>query len=246
MKKLRIFLAYAFCFFLLTSLVRSSTTCSVPPHNNTTSGDNTYGPSICSQAMIHQFWTHFNFDKEDWDDGFGYNDPCNINLPLARTFNALYLLAYSAEDYAKTTNDFSGNALRWAYPYAASNIDELDARCGDGTANATSYSGAFVDDRVVLHMPFFYDLSVAERAGTILHESRHQAGKSHNGGRKCPRGVSCDTNWNYEGANMYHVLYLWWFAVDGTRTTTAMKNLARNRARIVHNTAFNTNPGYSI
>ena len=221
-------------------------TCTVPSHNNNLSGDAFYGASTCSQAYIDQFWSHFDFDQGDWDDGFGYEDPCNINRPLARTFNALYLMAYSAEDYAKNTGDFSGNALRWAYPYCATKADELDARCGNGSAFATSITGAAVDDRIELYLGFFYELSVSERAGTILHESRHQDGNSHNGGSGCPRKTSCDTNWAYEGANMYHVLYLWWFAVDGTRTTSAMKNLARSRARTVHNTAFNTNPGFNI
>jgi hypothetical protein len=236
----------AFLSLALVTVPSFAATCTIPAHNNATSGDNFYRPSTCNQAMSDQFWDHFDFDRDDWDNGFGYEDVCNVDRPLLRTYNALYLLAYSAEDYAKNTGDFSGNALRWAYPYSATVTDELDARCGDGSANATSFTGAFVDDRVELYLGFFYGLSVAERAGTIVHESRHQGGKNHNGGSGCPRGRSCDTNWAYHGANMFHVLYLWWFAVDGTRTTTAMRDLARNRARIVHNTAFNTNPGFSI
>ena len=231
----------AIIIIVIAQIQATAETCTVPSHNNNTSGDNFYGAWTCSQVYIDQFWYHFDFDKGDWDDGFGYDDPCNLSLPLAKTFNALYLLAYSAEDYARRTDDFSGNALRWAYPYCATVARQLDARCGDGSAFASSSSGG-----IKLFLGFFYTLSVSERAGTIVHESRHQGGKSHNGGTGCPRGVSCDTNWAYEGANMFHVLYLWWFAVDGTRTTTAMKNLARNRATAVHNSAFNTNPGFNI
>lgn len=245
----RSFLTVSICLFLgvfcRTRECRSDT-CTVPSHNNETSGDSFYAPFTCTQVMIDQFWNHFDFDKGDWDDGFGYHDACNEDLPLARTFNALYLLAYSAEDYAKSTSDFSGNALRWAYPYSATQTDELDARCGDGSAFSTSFTGLFVNDRVELYLGFFYNQPVSQRAGTIVHEARHQGGKSHNGGSGCPRGTSCDTSWSYAGANMYHVLYLWWFAVDGTRTTTAMRDLARTRAQVVHNTAFNVNPGFSI
>jgi hypothetical protein len=224
--------------------------CFYQPGDNNDSGDNFYISSVCNQAFIDQFWNHFNFDKGDWDEGFGYDDPCNVNQPLARTFNALYLLAYSAEDYARSTSDFSGNALRWAYPFSATAIDELDGRCGSGDKNvgprATTYTGFFADDRTVLKWPFFYSEVVVQRSGTIVHEARHADGKGHNGGSGCPRGTSCDTNWDYQGANMFQVLYLWWFRVDGTRTTTAMKNWARLEAQNIIDRGFNTNPGFVI
>jgi hypothetical protein len=237
---------------LLFASVASADTCFYQPGNNNDSGDSFYIGSICEQRFIDQFWDHFDFDKGDWDDGFGFWDPCNVNKPLARTFNALYLLAYSAEDYALSTGDFSGNALRWGYPYSATKIDELDGRCGSGDKNsgprATTYWGGwiFVDDRTVLKWPFFYNETVVERAGTIVHESRHAAGKGHNGGSGCPRGTSCDSNWDYMGANAYHVLYLWWFYVDGTRTTTAMRNSAGCEAQRVADRGFNTSPGFTI
>lgn len=200
MKKLLIAIAAVLllCFTASPALADS---CKYQPENNNDSGDNFYISSACNQTYINQFWNHFDFDKGDWDEGFGYEAACDVNRPLARTFNSLYLLAYSAEDYAKSTSDFSGNALRWGYPYAATHIDELDGRCGSGDKNsgarATTYTGAFADDRTVLKWPFFYGEVVVERAGTILHESRHAAGKSHNGGSGCPRKGSCDTNWAY-------------------------------------------------
>jgi hypothetical protein len=225
-------------------------TCVYQPGDNNDSGDNSYISSVCQQKYIDQFWEHFDFDKDDWDDGFGYDAACNVNQPLARTFNALYLLAYSAEDYARSTSDFSGNALRWGYPYSATRIDELDGRCGSGDKTsgprATTYRGPFTNDRTVLKWPFFYGEVVVQRAATILHEARHAGGKSHNGGSDCPREASCDTSWGYEGANMYQVLYLWWFRVDGTRTTTAMKNWAKTEAQNIIDRGFNTNPGYVI
>lgn len=249
MKKLLLLLVTIFAIFFTQSTALAAT-CSYQPENNNDSGDNFYIGSVCNQASIKQFWNHFDFDKEDWDDGFGYEAACDVNRPLARTFNSLYLLAYSALDYAKSTSDFSGNALRWGYPYAATHIDELDGRCGSGNKNsgprATTYWGAGVDDRTVLKWPFFYNEVVVERAGTILHESRHAAGKSHDGGTGCPRTTSCDSSWNYKGANMYQVLYNWWFYVDGTRTTSGMKNYAKLEAQKIIDKGFNVNPGYVI
>ncbi len=236
---------------LVTALtaVSYADTCYYMPGNNNTSGDNFYRSRMCTQPMVDQFWDHFDFDKGDWDHGFGYHDACNVNKPLARTFNALWLLAYSSENYARSTGDYSGNALRWGYPYSASNIDELDGRCGNGTTSgtvATTYWG-WQDNRTVLKWPFFYGQSVVERAGSIVHEARHAAWwNSHNGGSGCPRGSSCDKRWSDMRANSYEVLYLWWFYVDGVRTTTGMRNFARQRGQTVIDTGFNTNPGYVI
>jgi hypothetical protein len=223
--------------------------CYWAPGDNDDSGDNFYGYHTCKQKYINQFWNHFDFDKGDWDNGFGFEAACDLNRPLARTFNALYLLAFSAEDYAKNPRDFSGNALRWGYPYSATMIDELDAECGTGNPatgfRALTYTG-FQDNRTVLQWPFFYGEIVIERAGTIVHEARHAGGREHNGGSHCPRLLSCDTNWGYEGANMYQALYLWWFYVAGTRTTTGMKDYARQEAQRIIDRAFVTNPGYVI
>lgn len=233
---------------LVTSAVAD--TCQYQPGNNNDSGDTFYRQFTCNQTYINQFWSHFDFDKDDWDNGFGYEAACDINRPLNRTFNALYLLAYSAQDFAKKTTDFSGNALRWGYPYSATKIDELDGRCGSGNKNtgprATTYWGPFVDDRTVLQWPFFYGENVVQRAGTIVHEARHADGKGHNGGTGCPRKASCDTSWGYQGANMYQVLYLWWFRLDGTRTTSAMRNFAKLEAQNIIDRGFNVNPGFII
>lgn len=234
----------------LVSLTARADTCFYQPGNNNTTGDTFYGAFTCNQTYIDQFWNHFDFDKGDWDDGFGYEAACDINRPLARTFNALYLLAYSAEDYAKNTHDFSGNALRWAYPYAATHIDELDGRCGSGKKDkgdrALTWWEFGSDNRTELYWPFFYGESVVQRAGTILHESRHAAGKPHDTTPFCPRQAGCDSSWSYKGANMYQVLYLWWFRVDGTRTTQAMRDLARTEAQNIINSGFTTNPGFVI
>lgn len=224
----------------------SQQTCSIPPHDNVADGSSFYASGLCNQARVDHWWSVLDMRKSDWDSGFGYNDPCNLDRPLARTFAALYLLTYSAEDYATNTGDYSGNALRWAYPYTANNTGRLQALCFKPGSNPGDWAGWAYGNRVELYIPYFYNFDVVTRAGTLLHEARHNGGKSHNGGSGCPRAASCDTNWAFEGSNMYEVLYLWWFAVDGTRTTSAIRNMARNRARSVHNNAFNTNPGFNI
>lgn len=324
-------------------------TCTNPPFNNTTSGDSLYGPRICDQAFIDWAWDAHDFDKGDWDDGFGFDAPCDINLPLARTFNAIWVLNYSAVDYWNDGYTFSdrfppgsvvtaiarkpdqidlfvvgndggiystwwdggwhdwfrigpeaanfpnGNTvtalarhpdhidlfvvghdggiysawwnpndgwetnhnwfrigqqhsiLNWACRYVWTQIDELDAACGDGPVARTTQG---IDDYTELYIPFFYQRDVAERAGTLVHEARHMGGKSHDAnfppGSALGSGDQGDSSWGYNGAWMYQALCLWWFAVAGTRTTPALRDSAKTRANLIINNAFATHPGFTI
>jgi len=221
--------------------------CTYTVGNNTTSGDAALSSTACRQDMINYFWNGYDFDKDDWDNGFGYEAACDINKPLARTFNALVALHYSAPSPATSSSDYSGNILRWGGNYAMNNIDELDGRCGDGSARATTRTGGlFVDEWTQLYMPFFYSENVIQRAGTILHESRHAGGKGHNGGSSCPRGSSCDSNWSYSGGNQYQALWLWWFRVEGRGWTSAMSQQAKDEANYVISTGFVTTPPYFV
>lgn len=104
-------------------------------------GDNFYGASICNQTYIDYFWNTYGFsgNKDYWEDAY------NTDKPLARTFNACYLLTYSAQDYANDA--YSGPMLNWARRYVRDNCDDLRSLCGDGSAIARSFRGAFVVTR---------------------------------------------------------------------------------------------------
>jgi hypothetical protein len=225
-------------------------TCTYTVPDKSASGDNFYGPFICAQVYVDYFWTAYGFNgnKEYWDDGFGWDEACNTNQPLARTFNGCYLLTYSAEDYLNES--WSSPILNWGRRYVRNNIDDLRSKCGDGSAIATSFSGALVDDRVELYLGFFYSKDVPGRAETLLHEARHMGGKAHDAnfpsGSVFGSGSGADSSWSYEGAWMYAALYLWWFFAAGARTTSAMKDRARQRGNLVIDNAFATHPGYSI
>jgi hypothetical protein len=220
-------------------------TCTASPGNNATSGDVHYmNLWQCQQVYIDFFWAAYDFDQGDWDDGFGYEAACDINLPLARTFNALYALHYAAADYATDPDDRNGPILRWGGSYARSHIDELDARCGDGTLFGYTQWG--VDAYTDLYLPFFYQLSVPERAGTILHESRHADGVSHDAGTNCPRMGSCDSSWEYNGANRWQVVWLWDYAFTAVDTNLALRDRARDRGNAILAGGFTTAPGFVI
>jgi hypothetical protein len=222
-------------------------TCTATVPDKNASGDNLYGAVICQQVYISYFWNNYGFrgNKDYWQHGFGWDDPCNTDLPLARTFNSCYLLTYSAEDYLNESWD--SPILNWGRRYVRNNIANLRSKCGDGSAIARSFSGGLVE----LYLGCWYSKDVPGRAETLLHESRHQGGKPHNAnfptGSVFGAGKSgADSTWDYNGAWMYGALYLWWFFAAGARTTSAMKQRARQRGNLVIDNAFATHPGFSI
>jgi hypothetical protein len=83
---------------LLFASGAAADTCVYQPGNNNDSGDSFYIGSICEQRFIDQFWDHFDFDKGDWDDGFGFWDPCNVNKRLQWERPALGLSLFGDQD----------------------------------------------------------------------------------------------------------------------------------------------------
>jgi hypothetical protein len=214
----------------------ASCTYSVP--DLAASGDQLYGPRICDQAFIDWAWDAHDFDKGDWDEGFGWDAACDITQPLARTFNAIWCLNYSALDY--NNESYDSDILHWGCRYVRENIDELDGRCGDGnTVARTQTGGVGVDEWTQLYLLFFYQRTVSERAGTLVHESRHAGGKPHDAGTR-------DSSWAYDGAWRWQVCWLAWFAFAGVRTSEAMKTVARQRANIILTSNFTTPPGFTV
>lgn len=160
----------------------------------------------------------------------------------------MWLLNYSASDY--WNEQWSNDMLHWARRYVRNQIDDLRSKCGDGSDIARTWSGFWVNDKVELYMGFFYNRDVVERAGVLVHESRHEGGKSHNArfpsGSIYGTGDQADSSWKYKGAWMYHALYLWWFYAAGTRTTPALRQSARQRGNLIIDNAFATHPGFNI
>jgi hypothetical protein len=204
----------------------------------TVSGDALYGPRACNQDFMTWAWEAYDFDQADWDNGFGYEEPCQTTRPLARTYNALWCLENSAPGPEDST--FTEPIIFWAGLYAREQIDELDGRCGswDGPI-ATTHWGPIIDENTELYMPFFYTRSVPERAGTIIHEARHASWKSHD-------DDPLDSSWAYNGAWRYHVSWLAEFANKCLNTSPAMKALAVQRANQILDDRFTHRPEFFI
>jgi hypothetical protein len=133
---------------------------------------------------------------------------------------------------------YSMPIINWAGRYARSNIDELDGSCGTD-AYATTKWGPIIDNYTALKMPFFFQSSVAMRAGTIIHEARHASWKSHDDDPN-------DSSWGFNGAWRYHVCWIAWFLNQCTNSSQAMKDSARQRANQILDNNFTTDPGFRL
>ena len=215
--------------------------CDATVPDRTATGDAFYGASICSQVYVDYFWDTYGFrgNTSHWTGGFGWEDCCNTTLPLARAFNACYALTYSADDYLN--DDYAGACLNWARRYVREHIEDLRAACGDGTAIA-SYSGGTVE----LNKGFFFSKNVPGRAETLVHSALSHNAKFPTGSTFGGVNSGADSNWAYNGSWMYGALYLWWYYAEGARTTSALRELARQRANVVIDGAFAEHPGYSV
>ena len=226
--------------------------------NTNTSEDTQLEFLYCAQANIDDLWEHYNMDEGDWDDGRGFDDACNEQKMLARTFVGLAVLNYSSPTPASTWDDMSGNALRWGGNYAAANIDELDGVCswngacspGSCTWALTQTGGIFVDEWTRVYKGFVYQQSPFYRAATILHESRHAGGQSHDGNdgaNACPAGGSCDesyTDASSARANSYETWFAQWYLFEAVNSTTTQRRSAQRSANWNLSNRFDTAPGF--
>jgi len=213
----------------------ASCTYTVPDLN--ASGDNLYGPRVCWQEFVNWAWDAFDFDRGDWDEGFGYEAVCDNTQPLCRALAGIYCLTYSSPNFP--SESYGSNILEWGCRFARNAIDELDARCGDGSAFASTRTGPLVDNYTRLFLPFFYSQGASLRAGTLVHEARHADGKGHDSGNN-------DSSWGYNGAWRWQVCWLAWFNAAGVNTSVAMRTQARQRANNIINGRFDTHPGFNV
>jgi hypothetical protein len=214
------------------------TTCTWNPGDATAAGDTLYGPRACDDTFIGWAWEAFDFDKEDWDDGWGYDNPCDVNGALSRTLSAIWCLTYSAGLSPSATISSAISILNWGWKYAQHHIDELDARCPVPGAVAMTQWGALADDWTELY-PAFFDSGVPLRAAVLLHESCHAAGTSHDSGNN-------DSTWAYNGPYRWQVAWLARFWSEAQFSTQPLRDMARAEANLRLRQNFATNPGFVI
>lgn len=211
--------------------------------------DNFYGNKACWQDFIDWSWQFFDFSKGHWDDGAGYDNPCDKRRPLMRTLSAIYALTYS-----KSESD-GRNFLDWGYKHAGHNIDEFRLTCDISGAIAQMHDASgweefwgTDEDYVIVDKDFVYGEDVVERAGTLIHEARHYE-KGHNANFpswSALSGSGADSHWGYQGAWTWHALWLWWFYARAENTTPAAKQSAKQSANWIIDNCFAQHPGKQV
>ena len=212
--------------------------CPATPDNEA-SGDSHFNGNVCRDDLISKYWNDFDFDKTDWQ-GYGYEDVCNIDLPLARTFNAIWVLQNAA------AAGRGGTLLYDGYDFVADNVDELDAVCDEDFIAHTQWGLADNYTQLSRHFFFSGDITPPERASTLVHEGRHAQWVGHDGDADCKRQRSCDSRWDYFGANTYQVIWLWWYIEEGQHSTPALKAAAREKANYVLSQGFVDVPNFRL
>jgi hypothetical protein len=230
--------ALATCAVLTGAREARAQSCAYPQPIDVVDTGDTHYDSFIDQSHINRYWSDFALDVEDWDENWGYHDPGNLTLPFARAMTGFWALENSAPPGAG-----GDNFLTWAYRFSKDAIDEIRTECTLDFTAKTRRSP--FDSWTKLAIPFFYYQGVPERAATVVHEARHADGKGHND-CKCDRNRSCDTNWEYNGANTYQVIWLEWFMHTAANTTPAMQERARDRANEILGDAFCTKPGFRL
>lgn len=206
------------------------------------------------QPVIDYIWDGLDFTAW-WAMGVnqGFYDPCNPTYPIGRALTASMLMGYSGPSNPPTCNVKDPNMLNWALCWAASRYDELSTDCYT-TSDALAITNSDLSGTVTWLMPAaMYSQEIPHLAGTIMHEARHWD-CGHNGGSDCPRRRSCDEKWSEgcpwpqtgHGANRYQVVWLSWYANQGTRGSSTLKQAAVARAVEILEDGFTNVPCFTV
>ena len=211
------------------------------------------------QSLVDHHWKKFGMEKSYWDEGRGFEDACNITLPLNRTFRALEALKISGTPNANgmfwwamglfqpPANEIT--YLQGAYDNIDSASDHIRARCvskdfPDTSAASFDHSNEIIKSRRSYWIDLYlwqFRAGVVEAAARLVHEAQHRW-KDHNGGNNCQVPGSCDSDWNYGGANTHQVYWLWSYSVTAAQTNPFLRTQALDLAKLNADTKFVTKP----
>lgn len=208
------------------------------------------GSETCGE-LHSRYDSEVVFQNNTWDEGFGWNTPCDDRKPMKRAVNGLWVLE-NASTSPNAHGDFSGGVINWAYDYIKHKTPEFEGSCGVGNIAATTYTNDWCfwpfcgDERIELHLPMWAQ-NVAVRAGLLVHEARHAGGYSHNASAaSCPAGGSCDSAYSYRGANTLEVQWLAQYFRANNASNAAMRLAARSRANNVLRNSYAQCPNVQL
>lgn len=213
----------------------------------------------CPSLASH--WSKFGMEKSYWNEGWGFDDACNIMLPLNRALRALEAVKVSATpsgnglftwmmgEFSPPTNEFV--YLQAAYERIDTASDHIRAGCArvkdsEPTGDVQAYfhtSDHLLEVNKVRTITLFlsyFQADIVDASGMLVHEATHRW-KSHNGKSKCG---SCDSEWNYNGANTHEAAWNWSYSQTATHTQPFLRTRALDLAKWIGDNRFVVNPGF--
>jgi len=202
------------------------------------------------QALIDTHWPRFQMQRVHWNEGWGFDDACNVTLPLNRTLRALEAIRISGFPFDTletklVPEGISGLEDEFFYLRAANKtlgigIEVLKSTCSGERNQAATHDDWSHDVTLFLKV---FDSPVTKLADTLVHESIHYW-KPHNGGSRCAKQMSCDSSYEYAGANAHQLSWAWSYSQIGAKTNKFLRTTALERAKTIANTAFVTAPDF--
>lgn len=225
---------------------KSDTTYSCSDHGktfeHTLQSDSEHGYDVIDSLCSTMWTTHANkmgFKKKHWDDGWGFNS-CGNETPLKRALKSYELLKISKN--TSLSNDIILNSM---YGLAANWIGTTKPACARNENDGAV--GSFSGSTMKLYLVVF-STDLLYLTSTVVHEARHKK-KAHNAGNNagdCSWEGSCDTTYEYGGANAYELAYMWWYGVKSSNSTTFTRQLALDTAQNTNVQAFQYSPNFNI
>lgn len=245
---------------------RTESRCSATVPDKIISGDFWYGPdnwNWCRDSWLETLaFGSYQMEEEDWDNGFGWDDACNTNLPFARLATARVALEVSSANPRMSGTlgsiDFGSDPiLDWALLFTVAVIDDLRASCGVGSDAIAFWQPNLFGSYIVLNVQaegdsakgFFYGLDVPGRAATLIHEARHW-----DGGPDHINDDTQDRRFNDGGSYSWETIWLWWYAHAASNAPPGLPSTdpeglrcrAMDQANALLMSAFAENPGFLI
>jgi uncharacterized protein with LGFP repeats len=225
-------------------------------------GDEWYsqGPRAwCNAKDLADHSNPYGIHEDHWRT-YGWHDACNINTPFGRTLNAINALEISypfgTTQYGVGTDEI----LYWGNSWFRGQTDDVRPECGNANWSVCHKCiGDFVDSYIELYSGFYYDTSVSQRAGVLLHEARHYDVPhfcNDNCGPICGWHASCDYSWDIAfpspgfwppqepGADMYEACWNSEYADHAANSNLLLKRRAIDAANDVLNNGFYIPPPF--
>ncbi|GMV41566.1 MAG: hypothetical protein AMXMBFR64_32820 [Myxococcales bacterium] len=205
---------------LWPATVAAQPSCMLPPSNAWSSAatnggtfDATYVTQWEGTSLFDTLFTGLRCDEDDWDEGWGFEDPGDLGLMLSRLMNAAFIVRM-VQGYTSTGSlDLPVSDLpeefkkgRWWDFVSDYGTDEWEPTCSTDSTNA-SYNQV-VDWYYLLFPAGAYRYEAVNRAGTMVHETTHED-VGHIDEKYCtPPTKSCDHQYGEYNSNTMHINFL--------------------------------------